>query len=46
MAAAAVKAFKPTRVYPYHTTSRQENQVPGFIKLMEGVPGVTIKHLK
>ncbi len=46
MAADAVKAFKPKLVYPYHTTSNEEDQVPGFIELMKGFAEVTIRNMK
>ena len=46
MAADAVKAFKPRLVYPYHTTSNEEDQVPGFIELMKGFNQVDIRILK
>nr|WP_320192654.1 hypothetical protein [uncultured Desulfobacter sp.] len=46
MAADAVKAFKPMLVYPYHTTSNEEDQVPGFIELMKGFDDVDIRILK
>ena len=46
MAADAVKAFKPRLVYPYHTTSNEEDQVPGFIELMKGFDDVDIRILK
>jgi L-ascorbate metabolism protein UlaG (beta-lactamase superfamily) len=43
MAADAAKAFKPKILYPYHTRFSSEDQVPGFLKLMKGVPGVEIR---
>ena len=43
MAADAAKAFKPKILYPYHTLFSSENQVPGFLKLMKGFPGVEIR---
>lgn len=46
MAADAVKTFKPRLVYPYHTTSNEEDQVPGFIELMIGFDDVDIRILK
>jgi hypothetical protein len=46
MAADAVKAFKPKLVYPYHTTSNEADQVPGFIELMKGFAEVTIRNMK
>ena len=46
MAADAVKAFKPRLVYPYHTTSNEEDQVPGFIELMKGFDEIDIRILK
>ena len=43
MAADAAKAFKPGIVYPYHTRFSSEDQVPGFIERMKGVPEVEIR---
>ncbi|WDP88531.1 MAG: MBL fold metallo-hydrolase [Desulfobacter sp.] len=45
MAADAAKAFKPRLLYPYHTRSKEADQVPGFIKLMRGIEGVEIRDL-
>ena len=36
MAADAVKAFKPKLIYPYHTRSKEADQVEGFVELMKG----------
>ena len=46
MAADAAKAFKPKILYPYHTRFSSEDQVPGFLKLMEGVSGIEIRMSK
>jgi L-ascorbate metabolism protein UlaG (beta-lactamase superfamily) len=46
MAADAVKAFKPKVVYPYHTRSKEEDQVAGFMELMKGFDEVDIRILK
>ncbi len=46
MAADAAKAFKPEVLYPYHTRSRQGDQVAGFMELMKGVNEVDIRLLK
>ena len=46
MAADAVKAFKPRLVYPYHTRSKEGDQVAGFIELMKGFDEVIIRTLK
>jgi L-ascorbate metabolism protein UlaG (beta-lactamase superfamily) len=46
MAADAAKAFKPKILYPYHTRFSSQDQVPGFLKLMKGVPGVEIRVCK
>jgi L-ascorbate metabolism protein UlaG (beta-lactamase superfamily) len=43
MAADAAKAFKPKILYPYHTLFSSEDQVAGFLKLMQGVPGIEIR---
>ena len=46
MAADAVKAFKPKLVYPYHTTSKEGDQVAGFMALMKGFDGVDTRKYK
>jgi L-ascorbate metabolism protein UlaG (beta-lactamase superfamily) len=46
MAADAAKAFKPKLVYPYHTRSKEGDQLAGFIELMKGFDGVIIRILK
>jgi len=46
MAADAVKAFKPKLLYPYHTRSKEADQVDGFVELMKGFDGVNIRILK
>jgi L-ascorbate metabolism protein UlaG (beta-lactamase superfamily) len=46
MAADAVKAFKPKILYPYHTRSKGEDQVAGFMELMKGFDEVDIRILK
>ena len=45
MAADAVKAFKPKLLYPYHTRSKEGDQVSGFIELMKGFDEVNIRNL-
>jgi L-ascorbate metabolism protein UlaG (beta-lactamase superfamily) len=45
MAADAVMAFKPKLPYPYHTTSKEGDQVAGFMELMKGFDGVDIRIL-
>jgi L-ascorbate metabolism protein UlaG (beta-lactamase superfamily) len=46
MAADAAKAFKPKVLYPYHTRSKEGDQVAGFIELMQGFDEVNIRILK
>ena len=46
MAADAAKAFKPRILYPYHTRSREGDQVAGFLDLMKGFEGVEVRVLK
>jgi hypothetical protein len=45
MAADAAMAFKPRLLYPYHTTSKEGDQVAGFMELMKGFKGVDIRIL-
>jgi L-ascorbate metabolism protein UlaG (beta-lactamase superfamily) len=45
MAADAVKAFRPKLIYPYHTRSKEADQVEGFVELMKGFNGVNIRIL-
>lgn len=46
MAADAVKVFKPKLLYPYHTRSKEGDQVAGFMELMKGFDEVNIRILK
>ena len=46
MAADAVKAFKHKLLYPYHTRSKEGDQVAGFMELMKGFDEVNIRILK